>query len=259
LNIWLDNVSNDGEFGEGDNVFTSNEVIIGGSGSDRLDASTVSYSVTLQGHGGGDTLVGGGGNDTISAVGATANATLVGNGGNDSLIGGGGDDSLQSDGGNDTLDGSYGADILDGGAGIDTVSYSTSAYAITVSLDGVANDGVGAITEDDNVIDVDVIIGSSLADTLSADGVDYAVTLIGNAGNDTLTGGGGNDSIYGGAGDDWLYAGGGVNLLSGDAGDDKFFSRNSNADALDGGAGTDYAYQWDDVLDEFSSIEVLVE
>jgi hypothetical protein len=75
----IDGQANDGEAGEGDNVGTDIESVVGGSA--------------------GDTLTGG------------PNA--------DVLVGGAGDDTLSGLGGNDTLDGGAGSDHLDGGAGAD--------------------------------------------------------------------------------------------------------------------------------------------
>ena len=73
----IDGVANDGEAGEGDNIATDVESIVGGSA--------------------GDTLTGGAGNET--------------------LIGGAGNDTLSGLAGDDVLDGGAGADHLDGGAG----------------------------------------------------------------------------------------------------------------------------------------------
>ena len=77
----IDGQANDGEAGEGDNIATTVESIVGGSAGD----------------------------------------TLTGSAANDVLIGGAGNDTLNGLGGADTLDGGAGADHLDGGAGADTL------------------------------------------------------------------------------------------------------------------------------------------
>jgi Ca2+-binding RTX toxin-like protein len=99
LNITLDDVANDGTAGEGDNVQSSVEVVIGGN-----------YNDTITGNGSSNTLIGGGGNDTLSGL-----------GGNDQLYGGEGDDSLLGGTGDDGLFGEAGTDTLDGGSGVNTL------------------------------------------------------------------------------------------------------------------------------------------
>ncbi|MEY2426196.1 MAG: hypothetical protein QOI61_1768, partial [Actinomycetota bacterium] len=86
---------------------------------------------------------------------------LTSGAGNDVLVGGPNADELTGGSGDDTLDGGSGADRLNGGAGVDTfvvrpgdgadviaggtatdsVSYAGRSAAVTVRLDGVANDG----------------------------------------------------------------------------------------------------------------------
>ena len=93
LTISLDNQSNDGLAGEGDNVQSDVETVLGGSGNDVLLGDSADNE--LVGNGGDDTLYGGGGNDT-----------LIGGGGKDHLFGEDGDDLLEARGGSkDTLDG----------------------------------------------------------------------------------------------------------------------------------------------------------
>jgi Ca2+-binding RTX toxin-like protein len=138
---------------------------------------------TITGGSAADTLTGGAGNDIL-------------NGGNgaDILSGGAGDDVLNGQGGNDTLLesllGGVGSDLLTGGGGIDTVSYAGRLLTVVASLDGVANDGVGA-ESDDIAADVENITGGDAADTLT-----------GNGGNNVLMGGLGDDVLVGGAGKD---------------------------------------------------------
>jgi Ca2+-binding RTX toxin-like protein len=102
ITVGIGTASDDGEAGEGDNVATDVEVVIGGSGNDYLK-TTSGKSVTLIGNAGNDTLEGGSGNDVF-----------VGGAGNDSCIGHGGDDFFQSrDGQVDTINGNGGHDTAD--------------------------------------------------------------------------------------------------------------------------------------------------
>ena len=160
-------------------------------------------------------------------------ATVINGGpGDDHItIGGTGSDGVNSvDAGpdDDTIDvGRAGAaDSIAGGAGADTVTYASHS-AVTVTLDGVANDGTGA--EGDNVTpDVEHVIGTSGADT-----------LIGSGGADTLDGAGGTDRLEGLAGGDTLIGGLGANdATSGGEGDDAIMLRDGLVDACpSGGAG----------------------
>src|SRR6185295_14762220 len=80
LTVSIDGVANDGDTGEGDNVKTDVETVVGGDGAD----------------------------------------TLTGSSGNNKLVGGIGNDSLNGAAGDDILDGGVGADVMVGGAGNDT-------------------------------------------------------------------------------------------------------------------------------------------
>jgi Ca2+-binding RTX toxin-like protein len=80
--VTLDNVANDGSGGEGDDVRTDVEVVVGGSSGDTLTGS--GNGETLDGAGGADTLTGLGGPDTL----------IGGPGANDATSGGPGDDAI---------------------------------------------------------------------------------------------------------------------------------------------------------------------
>lgn len=177
-----------------------------------------------------ENIKGGEGNDILT--GSTSANVIDGNGGDDSISGGPGGtctgtgadiDTLNGGPGNDTFpmgDGvtSNCADIVDGGAGFDLVDYERRTVALSVSLDGIANDG--AVGEDDN-------IKSTVEAVLGGIGND---TLIGSSNADELHGGIGNDLIRGGAGNDTLVGGPGNDTLAGEAGDD-LIDEASNVDS----------------------------
>jgi uncharacterized delta-60 repeat protein len=91
VTVGIGSSADDGEKGEGDNVYNDVENVWGGRGND-----------TLRGSSANNRLAGGGGDDV-----------LVGRGGRDTLLGGAGDDQLFA------RDGEAGADTLDGGDGTD--------------------------------------------------------------------------------------------------------------------------------------------
>ncbi len=142
--------------------------IDGGDGNDTIDTSAVGVSAdTLSGGGGGG---GGGSTPTsldVTLIGGAGNDSLTAGAGDDSLNGGADNDTLTGGAGDDTLDGGIGADSISGGMGIDTADYSSRVNPVSVTLDGVANDG--EVGEGDNIpADVEVITGGSANDTLDA-------------------------------------------------------------------------------------------
>ncbi|HEV2786679.1 MAG TPA: MopE-related protein, partial [Solirubrobacteraceae bacterium] len=241
-------------------------------------------------HGGGDagdTLIGGGGSDVLSYAGvatavvidltgatgtdtATGFENATGGAGADTIRGDAGANVLDGAGADDTLFGAAGPDVLSGGPGTDTASYAASgaAQAVTVTLDGQANDGTGG--EGDNVLGTENVIGGAGADRL--EGNQAANALRGSDGDDVIIGGGGNDTLDGETGSDTvsyedrpagegvtvgLVAGGGgkgeidalanferlvggqgKDELTGDAGDDQIVGL-GGADVLAGAGGND--------------------
>lgn len=102
----LGQLPDDGERGEGDNLDTDLDVIIGGSGDDWMD-TTSARPVYFVGNAGNDTLLGNNGDDT-----------LEGGAGRDLLTGGVGDDTfIAADGEVDTLNGGAGDDTATADAG----------------------------------------------------------------------------------------------------------------------------------------------
>jgi Ca2+-binding RTX toxin-like protein len=113
--------ADDGQSGEGDSVANDIEMVIGGSGSDTLDARAILLSDVV--------LVGGGGNDS-----------LRGGSGSDDLCGGSGNDQLYwsgcslSSGSCASGSGTQTGDYLSGGPGLDTVEYSVASGGVVVCL-----------------------------------------------------------------------------------------------------------------------------
>lgn len=171
-----------------------NDILNGGAGSDKLtggdgtdaaDYSTATAAVTVN-----LSLItlqntGGGGYDTLAGI-----ENLIGSIYNDTLTGNAGDNVLFGGAGNDVLVGGLGADLLDGGANVDTANYSSATAAVRVNL-GLAsaqNTGGAGI---DTLANIENLVGSKYADTLTGDGGTNVIT--GGLGRDVLSGGGGND------------------------------------------------------------------
>ena len=193
---------------------SSNNVITGGDGDDRLDA--VGGNDTVNGGLGADTLLGGTGNDKL--FGGAGNDFGYGGAGNDSLSGDAGDDQLFGQDGYDTLNGGLGKDLLDGGANNDKMlggagddSYVVNAtgdlitellgegtdwvtssvtHTLRANVENLTLSGSGAINGTGNTLD-NLIVGNGAANTLN-----------GGAGDDVLDGGAGNDKMTGGEGAD---------------------------------------------------------
>jgi Ca2+-binding RTX toxin-like protein len=229
----IDGNPDDGEAGEGDNVETDVENLIGGSGADTLTGSSDDNVLsggggadTLDGRGGADVFNGGGNVDTVTYASHNNPVTVdidgvaddgeAGEGDNVGIdvenVAGGSDDDvltgsssnnvLSGGGGDDFFDGLGGADVINGGSGSDTVTYASRTSGVTVDLDGFADDGASG--ENDNVgFDVENVIGGSAGDFLT-----------GNAGANTLTGGTGDDTLDGGTGTDLLIGGSGTDTVT---------------------------------------------
>lgn len=207
----------------------------GGAGNDAIDGGA-SADVMIGGTGDDSYVVDDAGDQVIETIGGgvdivrTSRSSLTladgiedlsytGSGGfagtgnalDNSLYGKALNDVLYGLDGDDKLVGGAGADLLDGGAGRDQVDYTKSA-AVTVNL--VTNVNRGGEAEGDRLVNVETVIGSNYADSItgSDDG------LVG----DILYGRGGDDLLFGGAGDDQLDGGSGNDVLRGGAGDDLY-------------------------------------
>ena len=145
--------------------------------------------------------------------GGADNDSLSGAGGNDLLLGGTGNDTLLGEGGDDILDGGPGADDLNGNGeltadlGFDIADYGDRVAGVTVTLDGLRNDGEPG-EGDLLTVEMDDVNGGSGADTIVGDAKQNL--LIGNDGPDTLTGGGESDVLDGGNGNDTILARDGI-------------------------------------------------
>ncbi|MBV5277646.1 MAG: hypothetical protein J0647_01100, partial [Campylobacteraceae bacterium] len=226
------------------------ENIIGGNVNDTIYGDGLQN--TLYGGLGGDTLKGGDNNDILYADIATIRGndtlsnTLYGEAGNDSLYGAAGADILDGGLGNDYLDGRNGGDIYYGGGGDDviydsgttgndTLSYATSAKAVTAFAladgtievtDGTVS-GITVTSPDSTNVGTDtlaanhgieMILGSGLNDKFFTQlyrPVNEAFILDGGSGNDSVYGGALNDTVFGGANDDVIRGYGGNNVLAG--------------------------------------------
>jgi Ca2+-binding RTX toxin-like protein len=202
LTVKLNDMADDGEINERDNVQSSVENLIGGSGPD-----------SLTGNGADNVLIGGLGNDTLN--------------------GGAGDDVFAE------ADAQAGTDIMNGGTGSDTVDYSgrTADVSITLCIASpptcplgacgcAANDG--ELDENDTLTSVENASTGSGNDTLvGTTGGNY---FNAGAGDDILRGGDGEDNLYGEAGNDTLEGGAGDDLLDGSGGMDTFDAGDGDGD-----------------------------
>jgi Ca2+-binding RTX toxin-like protein len=221
------------------------DVYAGGDGTDIADysARTASVSVTIDGTdddgapGEEDNV----GTDIENIRGSREGDYLEGSGSANSIFGGPGADTLAGLGGADVLSGDAGDDIIDegaasnagdtinGGAGIDLVDYSGRQNRVTVTINGMANDGED--NETDNVrTDVENVRGGDGNDIIT--GSTFANLIEGGEGEDTIDGGAGNDVLVGGADAD---------ELTGGPGNDRFDEEDddSGSDTMIGGVGTD--------------------
>src|SRR5919202_310640 len=148
-------------------------------------------------------------NDTIT-MGAGAPAVNVNGGaGNDVLL-----DPVLSPG-----------TVFDGDLGVDRTDYSARVESVSVSMNGVADDGAAGEGDD---IAGDEVVGGAGDDTIGGD--TRANSLVGGAGADQLIGGAGADLLVGGPGPD---------AISGGDGNDTISAADGVAETIDCGAGID--------------------
>ncbi len=184
----------------------------------------------LRGTSRSDVIASLGGDDVV--LGADANDKICLGPGRDIGKGGPGSDEFITDPVPDGRDDFYGDD------GADSVRYLGRSVGVTVTLDGVANDGQAG--EQDNVrLSTENVQGTGFADQIV--GNDLANVFIGGDGDDDLRGGLGDDDLYGVWGDDLIIGNAGNDHLSGLDGDDRFVTAGSpdGDDEVFGGNGFD--------------------
>src|SRR4051812_10749916 len=187
----------------------------------------------------------GDGADTIRPGAGAPPSSVNGGAGNDALL-----DPVRSPG-----------TAFNGAVGTDRTDYSGRTEALSISVNGSADDG--AAGEADNIAAED-IVGGSGEDTISgstganaisgADGNDFVTaaagadvvdsgtgndTPAGGTESDTIRGGDGADQLIGGAGNDLISGGAGPDAISGGAGNDTISAADGVAEVVDCGAGVD--------------------
>ena len=189
---------------------------------------TNSATLTVQGSPGfdqldgtpnGDSFTGGDGDDNL--YGYAGNDTLDGGAGANTFNDGDGDDVIVGGPHNDTWNVGLGRDVFTPGDGTDAVSYGGRTAAVTITLNGVADDGQAG--EGDNV-------GADVEDAT------------GGAGNDTIVGNDLGDRLHGGAGDDSIVGGAAEDRLEGEEGNDTIDARDGRYDSIDCGPGNDVVF-----------------
>lgn len=224
-------------------VTDGNDIYSGGDGIDRLDASSVRASVTIDLEAGtatGDTI----GTDKVEGIeqviGTAHGDTLTGDDGNNAIDGGGGDDLLAGGDGDDIIDAGEGDDVVavfasaspdsddgndvyDGGDGIDTMDLTMLVEAVIADIAEYYVEGsqIGR----DTIRNFEIIRGGQGNDRLN-----------GGSGSDILHGGAGHDKLKGREGDDILVGGDGSDEVEGNDGNDTFlvFARTASGPASDG-------------------------
>lgn len=148
---------------------TGDDSLTGGTGADALNGGTGVDTAGYSGHTAGVTISSdGAGDDGNSSDGPAGSRDTIG-GDVEALLGSPYDDTLLGGPADDTLDGGAGSDDITGGGGVDTVSYASRVFpGVTVSLDGLRNDG-GAADGIGDLVDTENIIGSAYDDTFSGD------------------------------------------------------------------------------------------
>ena len=181
---------------DADSLTSESYDIQGGSGSDlinfALTASALAVNLSILA---AQSVVTGKLTLTLSGIenvtGGSTNNTLTGDDNANILTGGAGIDVINAGLGNDTLYGGLGANNLNGGEGSDWVNYNASSSDVTVSL-AITTAQTTWSTASDTLSNIENIIGSAFADTLTGDANDNI--LRGGLGGDILTGGGSGDN-----------------------------------------------------------------
>lgn len=181
--------------GEDDLIGAENaDLLDGGTGPDTLDGGPGTGTASWATRVGGITADIDGVADDKSAAdgpaGARDNVLLS----VENLTGGNRVDTLTGNTGANTFDGGRGADLIYGGGGSGVeISYAKRTIAVTVTLDGINDDGNADDGSGDTLLGIKNLIGGSENDTLV--GNSLVNRLTGGKGQDEITGGPGNDTI----------------------------------------------------------------
>jgi Ca2+-binding RTX toxin-like protein len=172
-----------------------NDALVGGDGNDTLEGDD--GDDTLDGGAGDDNLTGGAGSDTASFLSASAGVAIdLSILSAQNTIGSGLDtiieiENLLGSAFDDYFAGTAGDNSFDGDAGNDTVSYAGSSAGVTIDLTVLLTQNtIGAGM--DTLLDIENVIGSSFADTITGNVDDNVIE--GGAGDDVLDGGNGTDT-----------------------------------------------------------------
>ena len=180
--------------------------ITGGGGIDAIDYGYVTSGVSLTLNNGALTTftVAAGDVDTFSGIegvmGGAGNDTFTGDSVANTFMGRAGNDSIDGLAGFDVVDYSY---VTDAGTGLNLTLDSIGTLTVTLTANGNA--------ETDTLVNIEGIIGTNRADTLTGDAADNL--LSGGAGADQLTSAAGNDTLIGGTGNDTLDGGDGQDTV----------------------------------------------
>jgi Ca2+-binding RTX toxin-like protein len=262
-------------------IFTSEQLLIGGNGDDQLFSSSIGTN-KLQGGEGNDTLESSGGSSTLRE-----SSTLQGGNGNDVFIenglylrnsanlleGGAGDDIFELISQN-TINGGEGFDALKDyyfnnpdstnpvNINVDSIPFSSPKITnVETAVNFISGAGNDVLTLSRSITgrlrtvdagdgnDVVSVLGDAHASINGGKGVDY---LYGGVGIDILNGGDDDDFAFGGDGDDSILGGlgldnlegnGGNDIIRGEDGDDGLAGQDGD-DLLVGGNGNDRLYGW---------------
>lgn len=258
---------------------TGNDVIVGGSGNDKLHGWTGSDRIhggggedhiwgwtgtnTIYGDAAKDTIWGGDGVDRI--YGAGGKDEIFGAGGNDVIDGGAERDWLIGEGGNDVIRGGTGDDYIDGSAGDDFLSGGDGRDELHPEdgndrvYGGAGPDFIYAGAINGNARGADYYSGGAGREQDLVSYTQYSEDLVADAdgvkGDDGAKGEGDTiatdvERIWGGSGNDKLSGGPGDHSLDGGPGNDTLRG-GAGADFLFGGPGTDLLFgeAGDDFLD----------
>ena len=199
-------------------------------GSEAIDGTGNGDDNALAGNNAANRLLGQAGADSLNGYGG--NDVLEGGSGDDILNGGDGDDLLKGGDNDDILKGAGGVDAMFGGAG-DDLYYVDDLGDTASEDDGTGSDSGGFDTVYSTV---NFTLGDGIEILKSSGGA--ALSLTGNAGDNTIYGNGAANTLSGAGGDDTLNAGAGADTLDGGDGNDRLLG-GTEADTLMGGADDD--------------------